>query len=406
MRMVERDKNHPSIILWSLGNESAVGAAHYAMYKWSKSRDPSRPVQYEGGQGRSAVTDVICPMYARVPTISSWARGWDRRPVILCEYQHAMGNSNGNLKEYWDAFRAEKGLQGGFIWDWVDQGLLKHGDSTPKKWLYGGDFGDTPNDKQFCLNGLIWPGSNPASGHEGGQVPAAANWNPARVCRPQNAGAAQPLLISDPRHACVCAVLARGSLQLPAAGLAPGQAVTSAWLASSSLSELVTRMPVAGELWLNVEVTLLDATPWAPAGHLLAWEQCALPHISQQVPRPVIMRDASMFPLAVSEETVRGVQATIVRGSSGFQVAVAHDGSGLAELRAGDRSVLQSGPAPCFYRARTDNDKGEMAPGTSFGSRWRQAGLHQLIPTRAPRVVVEQPHESMVKVKLSWRLQP
>eukprot|EP00854_Cymbomonas_tetramitiformis_P028624 gene28624-35504_t len=123
MRMVERDKNHPSIILWSLGNESAVGAAHYAMYKWSKSRDPSRPVQYEGGQGRSAVTDVICPMYARVPTISSWARGWDRRPVILCEYQHAMGNSNGNLKEYWDAFRAEKGLQGGFIWDWVDQAM-------------------------------------------------------------------------------------------------------------------------------------------------------------------------------------------------------------------------------------------------------------------------------------------
>ncbi|MGL5291897.1 MAG: glycoside hydrolase family 2 TIM barrel-domain containing protein, partial [Vibrionaceae bacterium] len=135
--MILRDKNHPSIIIWSLGNESGHGCTHNAMYGWAKQFDPSRPVQYEGGGSNTSATDIIAPMYARVestledPAVPKWAiKKWislpdETRPLILCEYAHAMGNSLGSFADYWQAFREYPRLQGGFIWDWVDQGLSK-----------------------------------------------------------------------------------------------------------------------------------------------------------------------------------------------------------------------------------------------------------------------------------------
>ncbi len=177
-RMVARDFNHPCVIVWSLGNESGYGAAHDRMYRWTKDADPSRPVQYEGGGANTPVTDIICPMYARtdedflypgdaepVPSLMSWLqRAEEHRPVILCEYSHAMGNSLGNIGDYWDAFRREPRLQGGFIWDWVDQGLDKFTGDGRHYWAYGGDFGDAINDRQFCINGLVFPDLTPHPG--------------------------------------------------------------------------------------------------------------------------------------------------------------------------------------------------------------------------------------------------
>ncbi len=177
MRMVLRDRNHPSIILWSLGNESGYGPNHDAAAGWVRHADPSRPLQYEGAvraewgqgpfeycRGRSA-TDVIAPMYAPVEEIVAWAQSdagkADPRPLILCEYSHAMGNSNGGLEDYARAFRTVPGLQGGFIWDWVDQGLEEVAPNGRRYWAYGGDFGDTPNDRNFCINGLVWPDRTP-----------------------------------------------------------------------------------------------------------------------------------------------------------------------------------------------------------------------------------------------------
>ena len=130
-RMVERDKNHPSIVIWSLGNEAGDGRNFVATYNWIKQRDSSRPVQYEresegynpaSGQRHS---DLKVPMYASIQWLVRYATGDGDRPLIMCEYAHAMGNSTGNLKEYWDAIRKYPKLQGGFIWDWVDQGLLR-----------------------------------------------------------------------------------------------------------------------------------------------------------------------------------------------------------------------------------------------------------------------------------------
>ena len=171
MRMVQRDFNHPSIIIWSLGNESGYGAAHDAMYAWIKRADPNRPVQYEGGGADTPATDIVCPMYARTdtdepcwyrdapkPALLNWVQQpGEQRPIILCEYAHAMGNSLGNFPDYWDAFRTHERLQGGFIWDWVDQGISQVTDGGQHYWAYGGDFGDQINDRQFCINGLLFP---------------------------------------------------------------------------------------------------------------------------------------------------------------------------------------------------------------------------------------------------------
>lgn len=168
-RMYERDKNSSCVIGWSLGNESGTGAAHDAMARWIRSRDISgRFLQYESGGSCSGLTDVICPMYRRPEWCEQQAQSDpQRRPVILCEYAHAMGNSAGGLHHYWGLFKNPRlpRLQGGFIWDLVDQGLLLEDEKSleeeviagSKRYKYGGDFKDVPNSRQFCINGILGP---------------------------------------------------------------------------------------------------------------------------------------------------------------------------------------------------------------------------------------------------------
>lgn len=164
-RMVERDKNHPSIIIWSLGNEAGDGVNFSACYQWVKFRDPSRPVQYERAL-LGPNTDIYCPMYASVEHIEDYVRKHQDRPLIMCEYAHAMGNSSGNLKEYWELIDRYNQLQGGFVWDWVDQGLLTKASDGSQFYAYGGDFGPegTPSDGNFCINGLVSPDRTPHPG--------------------------------------------------------------------------------------------------------------------------------------------------------------------------------------------------------------------------------------------------
>jgi len=160
--MVERDKNHPSVILWSLGNESGYGPNHDTAADWLRERDPTRPLHYEGAinrdwSGGQRATDVVCPMYAGVDSIEAYAReSSDPRPLILCEFSHAMGNSNGGLADYYAAFDRHEALQGGFVWEWIDHGI-RVGDH----WAYGGDFGEARHDANFCADGLVWPDRTP-----------------------------------------------------------------------------------------------------------------------------------------------------------------------------------------------------------------------------------------------------
>lgn len=183
-RMVLRDRNHPSIIGWSLGNETGSSAAHDAAAAWVRRVDPSRFVQYEGAVSRlwsrggpsdqqsapsasqQLITDIMCPMYAQIDAIIAWAQWAERtelddRPLILCEYSHSMGNSNGSIAEYVQAFHDNPALGGGFVWDWRDQGLAEHDDAGRFYWAYGGHFGEEIHDGRYCLNGLMGPDLQP-----------------------------------------------------------------------------------------------------------------------------------------------------------------------------------------------------------------------------------------------------
>lgn len=177
IRMVERDKNHPSIVIWSLGNESGTGPNHAAMASWIKDFDPTRYVHYEGAQGDPTdprYKSSFWPSHVGNPTDPKWVdmlsrmypqpheleslinnTSFDKRPVLMCEYAHAMGNSLGNYKTYWDVVHKYDRAMGGFIWDFIDQGILQTAENGKEFFAYGGDFGDVPNDGSFCLNGIV-----------------------------------------------------------------------------------------------------------------------------------------------------------------------------------------------------------------------------------------------------------
>lgn len=164
--LVERDKNAPSVILWSLGNESANGPVFHEAYKWVKKRDNTRLVQFEQAK-ENENTDIVCPMYPTIAYMKEYAaRKEVARPYIMCEYSHAMGNSSGNFQEYWDIIRGSKNMQGGFIWDWVDQGFEAKDEAGRKYWAYGGDLGSQnyTNDENFCHNGLVYADRTPHPG--------------------------------------------------------------------------------------------------------------------------------------------------------------------------------------------------------------------------------------------------
>ncbi|WEK33579.1 MAG: glycoside hydrolase family 2 TIM barrel-domain containing protein [Candidatus Pseudobacter hemicellulosilyticus] len=165
-RMVERDKNHPSIIIWSLGNECGNGPVFHDAYKWMKQRDPSRPVQFEQA-GEDWNTDIVCPMYPRIRDMKRYADDAAKtRPYIMCEYSHAMGNSNGNFRAYWDIIASAKHMQGGFIWDWVDQGIRTQDANGKTFWAYGGDLGSfyEQNDENGVADGIISSDRTPDPG--------------------------------------------------------------------------------------------------------------------------------------------------------------------------------------------------------------------------------------------------
>ncbi|QLC64788.1 DUF4981 domain-containing protein [Flavobacterium sp. LPB0248] len=164
--LVERDKNQPSVILWSLGNECGNGPVFHEAYNWVKNRDKTRLVQFEQA-GEQENTDVVCPMYPTMNYMREYAKRKDvKRPFIMCEYAHSMGNSNGNFQEYWDVIRSSKNMQGGFIWDWVDQGFEATDEVGRKYWAYGGDLGgqNYTNDENGCNDGLVWPDRTPHPG--------------------------------------------------------------------------------------------------------------------------------------------------------------------------------------------------------------------------------------------------
>ena len=272
-RMVERDKNHACIIVWSLGNESGNGPHFVSAYNWIKERDPSRPVQYESAL-RASNTDIYCPMYAFPADLESYAKDPAAdRPLILCEYAHAMGNSVGNFQDYWDIIEKYDLLQGGCIWEWCDLAIFKPlPDGSGRYLAYGGDFGDFPNDGNFCCDGLVQPDRRPNPHlHEVKKVyqnvKIAAVDLPSGKVRIHNGFFFTNLDQFEIRWELRKDGKIAYSGSLGTIDLGPGQSC-----------ELVIPLPQdwlpeTGEWILIVSLVLRTASAWAPRGHEIAWEQ-------------------------------------------------------------------------------------------------------------------------------------
>ncbi|CAN0916971.1 lacZ [Linum grandiflorum] len=369
--MVERDKNHASIVSWSLGNESSYGPNHSAAAGWIREKDTSRLVHYEGGGSRTSSTDIICPMYMRVWDILKIAKDpTELRPLILCEYSHAMGNSNGSLDEYWEAIDSTFGLQGGFIWDWVDQGLLKESTDGSKHWAYGGDFGDTPNDLNFCLNGLIWPDRTPHPAmHEVKYVyqPIKVSMKDGKlkIINTNFFDTTQLLGFTWAAHGDGIE-LGSGKLSVPV--IEPQKSYEMEWESGPWYSLWASSN--ARELFMTVTAKLLQSTHWLEAGHIISSTQLQLPGRKEISPHALKSKDAT-----ISTEVVGDVIR--ISHQSLWEITLNKLTGAIASWKVKGVPVLNKGIFPCFWRAPTDNDKG--GEDRSYYSKWKAAHLDSVV---------------------------
>ncbi len=391
MRMVERDKNHPSVIIWSLGNEAGDGRNMVADYKWIKARDASRPVQYERHTDRyERHTDLYVPMYPRPWDIERYAQSAPARPLIMTEYAHAMGNSVGNLQDYWDIIERYPALQGGFIWDWVDQGLLETTSSGERFWAYGGDFGPpgTPSDGNFCINGLVLPdrGITPKL-LEVKRVYQYVGFEPADLTH------GRVLLRNKYDFTNLSAFELHWSVtgdgKVLQSGTAPALDIAPHASASVLLGYTLPTPAPGTEYFLNLSITRKAAQDMVPAGYEVAATQFALPVATA----PLTIRAQAMPPLGVrrSGNNVRVSGAT-------FEAVFDTVAGTLAALRFKDTEVISKPPVPNFWRAATDNDWGNRLPVRA--QAWRHAGdSRRLVKTR-----LDQPSKSVVNVRFDYVL--
>ena len=391
-RMVERDKNHPCIIIWSLGNESGIGSNHHAMYQWTKLKDPTRPVQYEGGGANTAATDIIAPMYARVdedvvlPTAADVVpkfsiKKWiglpnEHRPLILCEYAHAMGNSLGSFDKYWQAFRDNPRLQGGFIWDWVDQGLTKTDEKGQQYWAYGGDFGDQINDRQFCINGLIFPDrSLHPTIFEVKKAQQFYHFTQVKDTQVDDTSltikiTSENLFTTSHGETLHWNVSEDGYVMVS------GEIVLDVAAKSTQRLTLLESVPARKtgcDYHLNIEVRLNQDKPWANKGFVVATAQLEGSNNSE-------LRGLS-FPETAAPALSENDQSVLV-STDHFNIEINKTTGLISNWLVNGEAKLLQGPKDNFFRAPVDNDIGtseaDNIDDNAWVSRWQAAGLNDL----------------------------
>ncbi len=361
-RMVLRDKNHPSVIFWSLGNESGDGANFRKEYEWIKNYDPTRPVQYEraiwdaGDTTGAHYSDVWCPMYTRVGELEQLgknpAKKVDGRPVILCEYAHAMGNSMGGFKEYWDVIRKYPNLQGGFIWDFVDQALRGYDKAGNMIYTYGGDYGKyTVSDNNFNSNGLINPDREPNPHmYEAGYVHRSILTEPVDLQRGVVEVYNENFFIALSRYYLVWQLKDNGVAVRQ--GMVSDLNVAPQQRAQITLPGYAVPASATGELMLDVEYVLKAQDGILPAGTVVAYDQMTV--------RPYDAWTATVAATPdVRPEIVPNTRAIVV--AAGDRRIYFNRWTGLmTDYTLDGTELIEKGYAlrPMFWRAPTDNDMG------------------------------------------------
>ena len=371
-RTVERDKNHPSVIMWSLGNEAGTGRNLEQMAGWIRSRDPGRLIHYEG-EPDAFYTDVYSKMYTDYSELDAIGRRQEpvtanpehderrrRLPMMLCEYGHAMGNGPGGLADYAELFDRHPRLHGGFIWEWIDHGIARLTPAGEPYFGYGGDFGERVHDGNFVIDGLVFPDRTPSPG----LLEAKAVFAPVGITIDP---AARSISVRNRQHAAGLHAyrfgwtvedggvpVAAGALKMPNAP--PGHAAT----ASFPQALIDARAPAPdGERWLTVTASLATGTGWAAAGHEIAFAQAVLAQPPTEPPagKPPAKATAPAAPAAPAAAGELTLGGAVLDRDTG-------------ELRRLGPFGVHSA-FPDFWRAPTDND-------VRVAGAWRQAGLDRL----------------------------
>jgi beta-galactosidase len=392
-RMVERDKNHPSVIIWSMGNEAGDGHNFLNGYKWIKARDLTRPVQYERAEKSTNATerhtDIWADMYATIEYIEAYAKDpKNDRPMIMCEYAHAMGNSTGNLQDYWDVIEKYPKLQGGFIWDWVDQGFLKTDENGEKYWTYGGDYGDEgmPSDGNFCINGLVWPDRTPHPGlYEVNKVYQYIGFEPVDLTKGQIKITNKYDFTNLSEFNFEWEIASDGKViqsgKIPKPDLTP----KSSLVVSIPFSEVVASPGT--EYFLNLRASRSEAWNYVPEDHVYASAQFKMPIEA----KPVFAKSDNLTPLQT-----KTVEKNLEVSGENMKVTFDLGEGRMTSLNYKGKDLLLKGPAPDFWRAPTDNDYGYNMD--RLLGVWKKAGERTVV-TKAN---ISQPELGKVIVTFNY----
>jgi len=396
--MVETFKNQPCIMIWSLGNEAGTGPNFEAMADWARERDPSRPIHYEGASRDGyAYVDFESPMYYRIGDLEEWCRKMEKKkpeqqlPMIQCEYSHAMGNSCGGLYEYWELIRKEQLLQGGFIWDWRDQGIRKTRPADPRApaavmaldkdrfvaddgslvyFAFGGDFGDVPNDDNFCMNGVV--GADLVPNPHATEV---AYQYRSILTTGVNVSSDKPVIkvFNENFFVPLQNQPVKWTLLENGEPVKTGK-VGIKELAPQSSTELT--IPISGvtlnknaEYLLNVEYPPVGNPAWAPAGHMVARDQIALAWTTVGA-QPYQSRKNAVFSPGKSGDN-------LVFSAGNISAEINEKTGQLVSYKVDNKDYLKMPLVMNFWRAPVDNDRGKNNKGVSIVDRclpWREAG--------------------------------